>query len=202
MHYWKVKKNNNTDKQGLIDIWNNSYTYLIPTAIIIIVLSLDDIVKIIVVSKALKDVLDSIITFISIGVGLIGVLLTLLITLKKDSKIIIYFFKKANMKSFRRCIKYNICSGFTTIILSSLMYLSQLDNCITSINNFQKFILFIFYIWIWFLFSYLCSTYRFINIILLLFTEEENDVKRETYNISKEEKEEINKLLEKSISKK
>lgn len=80
--------------------------------------------NVIALSQEISKILDAAITFSSIIVGFIGVLLAILFSLK-DSTTIRRLFKTRAEGLLNRYFKESISSGFFLVAISSIMYLAE-----------------------------------------------------------------------------
>ncbi len=145
-------------------------------------------------AKYYSDMLTAIITFLSIIIGIFGILMPSVITAKEDRKgMVNYFFENADGEFFAKCIKRIISSGILSVIFICLLYLQDIiDGKI--------------YIWIFrvsiFLILYFCfGSYRFIGIMLRLLIggknkeDIEKGVKKYKHKIDESERKRINEQL-------
>lgn len=118
----------------------------------------------------MSGALDAVMTFTSIVLGFVGVLLTTIVGIKKESKIVKYFFDNADKKDFSRVVKREICAGLCTAILSIAMYFPAE---ISSLFE-EKTIVVLFLLWLVMLFYFSFSTYRLMSLLLsMLFSAED-----------------------------
>lgn len=107
--------------------------------------------------KNYEKILDASITFSSIVVGFVGVLLGILISIK-ETKIVQTLFTKIRKQLLVRYFKESIFSGIAVIVTSSSLYLIQ--------NEIWSKL--IFYIWIFTLIYFMLSSYRIIDILFMI----------------------------------
>lgn len=171
-------------KEIILCFWRSWYVYIMPTlALLLYAIFLSDYSSLILQSEYFNNVLGSIITFVSITISLFGVLITMLIGGKEKSPMICYFFDSIDGDAFSRCIKYNILSGLSVVLISTILYLTDVN------PYFTAFLSGLLYVWFWLILSYMLSSYRFISIILSLLiknvgppTDEEREVVEERQN--------------------
>ena len=71
-----------------------------------------------------SDAFGAVITFASIIIGFVGVLLTAIVSIKRESELIQYFLAKADKKAFSRLISRNILSGIGVALISAVLFFS------------------------------------------------------------------------------
>lgn len=122
-------------------------------------------------------ILNAIISFSSIILGFIGVLLALMFSLN-DNPIVKYIFENSHYKKLmKRYFKVSITSGFISIALTVLMFLRiTIMNIDISFVN-MKLIIYILKIgWVFFAVYFPLSSYRLISIILkIAFIQNQSD---------------------------
>lgn len=108
-----------------------------------------------------SDMLTAVITFLSIIIGIFGILIPAIISAREDkASKTNYFFENADVEFFSKCIKKIFCSGILSVICICLLYLQDIID--------EKFYIWIFRVSI-FLILYFCfGSYRFIGIMLSL----------------------------------
>lgn len=107
------------------------------------------------------DMLTAIITFLSIVIGIFGILIPMIVSAKNEKNSMAeYFFEKADIKYFTKCMKSIFSSGMLSLICVCILYLEDIVE-----EVFLK----------WFLsftvcsFVYFCcNAYRFIGIMINL----------------------------------
>ena len=178
-----------------IDEWRKIYSYVIPTFfliiyILIILLMRTNIIDCdsIIDSENVNNMLEALITFVSIVIGVFGFLLPILITNKKDCGTVEFFLKKADKTKFIGQLKKIIIGGFLVVIVSSLLFLN--DVLLTLVSDILIAIL------IWLIVFFMCNAYRFISLLLsILITEKEDDVKKVKNQMSDVQIAELNQQL-------
>ena len=141
-----------------------------------------------------SDMLTAIITFLSIIIGIYGILIPAVISAKEGKESIVsYFFQNADGKFFAECIRKIISSGILSVIGICLLYMHDVLS--------EKIYIWIFRISI-FLILYVClGSYRFIGIMLglLVGRKSKKDMnkgtKRYKFRIDEEERNRINEKL-------
>lgn len=190
-----MKTNTVKNNRKYIDDWRNIYPYVIPTffaiiyIIIILLIRFDIIVSdSIVDSDNINNLLEALITFVSIVIGIFGFLLPILITNKKDCGTVEFFMKKADKRLFIANLKTIIISGFIVVIISALLFLSDIF-LVCTVDILLSML-------IWFITYFMCNSYRFISLLLLiLITEKEDDKKPVKSQMSEAQIAELNKKL-------
>lgn len=176
-----------------IDVWRNLYCFIIPiliSAFYLFVLLKWDVR--IWESKNFTDTLSSVITFVSIIISFFGVLLTLLISVKEKSKMIQEFLKSADKSAFISSIKNLIMCGLLTVLLSACLFLKDIiaENIIVVLVISGMF----------FLVRFTALTYRFTNILLMLFIGNYKvATKIEGPQLSPEQEKELRERIDKGI---
>lgn len=181
----------------LLDRWRNIYAVAIPSiaastyAVITLLISLNKLNwGVLTESKNLNEMLDAVITFVSIVIGVFGFLLPILIANKKDCGMVDYFFAKADLNKFTKNLKRVIMSGFIVIINSAIMFMNDI------ISNFIFNV--ICFLFVWFLLYFMCNSYRFISILLSLFMIEKKErLKEEINTMPREKVKELNETIKK-----
>jgi len=142
-----------------------------------------------------EKILDVVITFVSIILGFLGVLMSILLTLR-DTKLLEEIFKKIDQNLFKGYFSKSIIDGFLLVILSLLFFFPTLTSKISSFNTKVNFLLLI---WIFSLLYFIISSYRIIDIMMVLIFKEHNfiDKKQELETLSDEKIKKLNKNLRK-----
>lgn len=124
----------------------------------------------IVLSNNMSNALNAVMTFTSIVLGFVGLLLTTIVGIKRESKIIKYFFDNADKKDFTSVVKKEVCSGLGTAVCTIALYFPK-EFC--SLFG-GEIVAALFYFWITLLLYFLFSTYRLMSLLLnMLFSSEE-----------------------------
>lgn len=143
-------------------------------------------------SDNFTETLTSMITFVSIIISFFGVLLTILISAKEKSKLIHYFLASADKEDFVASIKRLIMYGLLTVIFAAVLFIKDIMA--------EKVILIFLCCGIFALIKFTTLTYRFTNILLMLFIEDRDSVgKREGTKLPESEKREMDERIRKGI---
>lgn len=176
-----------------IDCWRRVYCIVIPTiaTILFFVGYRFGGVKI-WESKNYADTLSSIITFVSIIISFFGVLLTLLISAKEKSELIRVFLNSADKKAFVAAIKRLIMFGLLTVIVVACLFLEDIM-C-------ERTIVVLLCVAVFSLIKFTTLTYRFTNILLLLFIRDKDDYKKkEGERLSPEKENELAERIKNGV---
>ena len=177
--------------------WKEIYSYIVPSVItagyfVCIILAEKGKIEVTLMqqSKYFEKMLESLITFMSIILIVFGFLIPTFLGGKGDTKAINYFLKYADMKIFAAKLKNIVAVGLIDIFITSVLLLTDIiPNMIMNI---------IIIIWLWLLFFFMCSSYRFISIMInLLLVEKEDYVQKAANEVSEETKMEVHKKLRK-----
>lgn len=177
-------------EKNIIQMWRNIYSVIIPFIVIIAILLIDKCTKFNLIDICrngnFNDMLQSLITFLSIVIGIFGFLIPALVSVKND-QFVQYFFDKADVDNFVNQIKLLVFTGLFSILLSVILFMFQ---------NINAAVLIIFmYIWIGIIAFFICSAYRFISIILKLLCGTKNEGGKNCENIMNDD--EVKKLNDK-----
>lgn len=155
----------------LIDFWNKSYSWIIPCFTVLAVMFInhkyDFKMEEICGDEMFSDMLGAIITSMSIIISIFGFLMPSLISAKND-RMVKYFIENADMNEFIKKIKSVIRSGMMGILFSIVLYMNE--NLLPYVRTT------LLYIWLWTGLDFVCSSYRFISIIISLLLKEKKDV--------------------------
>lgn len=139
-----------------------------------------------------SDTLTAMITFVSIIISFFGVLLTMLISAKEKSKLINYFLNSADKEDFTASIKKLVMYGLLTVILAAVLFMKDIMT--------EKAVLIFLGGGIFTLIKFTTMTYRFTNILLLLFIRDKDSFgKREGAKLQESEKQEMDERIRKGI---
>lgn len=169
------------EKVTIIDRWHRAYSYIIPTVAVAIyiicqiligkgILAHFDITG----SKNFTDMLDSLITFVTIVLGVFGFLLPILITNKKDCGLINRFLDNIDKKEFTFCLKLIISSGFLVVILTGILYLNDILG--------KMFLLIAIGVDLWVVLFFMSSSFRFISILLEVMLSDNSETSGKVLN--------------------
>ncbi len=172
-----------------LEIWRKTYCTLIPMAVtagyLFAFLGYDFCFW---NSENFGETLTSIITFVSIIISLFGVLLTILISAKDNSELIKYFLQKADKNAFIKAIKELILCGLSTVIVAAVLFGYDILN--------HNLVALLMAIGIFCLIRFSTLTYRFTNILLMLFVGEKKKIeKKEGKTISDEDLNKLNHMI-------
>lgn len=166
------------ERRKFIDIWRGCYSLVIPTGacflyMIVYYLTQTKILnfKYITDSQNFSAMLESTINFVSIIIGIFGFLLPILITSKNEFALIKYFTSNIDKKAFSFNLRMIIVSGLSTIFVSCMLFFFDI------FSEWFKQIMIL--LWIWMLFYFMLSSYRFVSIFIRLFLEEKIEPQKE-----------------------
>ena len=156
--------------------WIRVYSFVIPTMVTALYLLFSVCNFGIFIEQGNKEnidvesLLDGIITFVTIIMGIFGFLIPTLVSNKKDCGMIEFFLEHTDQKLFVRKLKMLVVSGMVTVLLCLVLFL----------ENILKEWVFTFGMTflVWFLLFFVCNAYRFIGLILslLIFNRKTNDI--------------------------
>lgn len=169
-------------------IWLNYYCYIIPSiATIIYFISLVllhyEKVNFFLMQESCYfiNALEVVVTFVSIILSVFGVLLPAFLGEKGKSKTMEYFFKYVDRREFSKCLKNVVANGLMVVFITCILFLKDIF--------YQWFCNLVILIWVWLLISFMCSSYRYISIIISLLIVEKEEFELKTANeVSDEEK--------------
>lgn len=156
--------------ESIVDFWDKSYSWIIPGFTVIAVMVVnhkyDFKMSEICGNESFSDMLGAIITSMSIIISIFGFLMPSLISAKND-KMVKYFIENADMDEFIKKIKAVIRSGMAGILFSIILYINE---CLLSFIRTA-----LLYVWLGIGINFICSSYRFISIIVSLLLKERKD---------------------------
>lgn len=125
-------------------------------------------------SDQLSDALTGILTFTTLILGFIGVLLPAIMGMKKESDLIGKFFRRVTPKRFSAFVRNNILAGLLLTMCVVVMFFAKdlLE------NEFAKIAMFISWATVFFSIYFIVTTFCVLNILLRLLVE---DSKGEAY---------------------
>lgn len=175
------------DKEKIKDNWYEFYSYLIPTLLVILYgIYVIMVSKGVVVAKLIHEstnfdkMLEALITFISIILSVFGFLIPSFLSGKGETDAINYFLKCADMKLFAAKLKNVVAFGLVDTFLTSILLISDI------ITGYVLNI--IVFVWLWGIFFFMCSSYRFISLMInLLLVQKKKFVQQAANKISEEE---------------
>ena len=149
-------------KENFIDCFENIYPFFLATIVTLFYLLLDVEFK-----DSFEDILSASISFASIMLGFIGVLVALLFSLNRN-KMKEYIFRDKHYKTrIRRYFTIPIETGFVFIMISLIMYLRQTLLGIEVLSMFIKYgIEVLSVVWIFTFIWFVVSSYRLMHIVL------------------------------------
>ena len=143
-------------------------------------------------SENFPATLESMVTFVSIIISFFGVLLTILISAKEKSELINYFLDSADKKAFSSSIKKLILHGLLTVIVAAILFMYDIM-C-------ECRIVICVCIGIFSLVRFTALTYRFTNILLMLFLKDRKVyAKREDERLSEADAEKLDERLQRGL---
>lgn len=132
------------------------------------------------------------VTFVSIIISFFGVLLTILISAKEKSELINYFLDSADKKAFSSSIKKLILHGLLTVIVAAILFMYDIMR--------ERRIVICVCIGIFTLVRFTALTYRFTNILLMLFLKDRKVyAKRENERLPEADAEKLDERLRRGI---
>lgn len=179
--------------KNILNIWRSLYCIVLPVAAVIVYLIcyMKWSIKI-WDSENFSDTLTSMVTFVSIIISFFGVLLTLLISAKEKSKLINFFLASADKEDFVSSIKKLIMHGLLTVIFTAILFLKDIMP--------EKFVLVFLCCGIFTLIKFTTLTYRFTNILLLLFIKDKDSfAKREGTKLPEDKKQAMDERIKQGI---
>lgn len=153
------------------------------------------------ISIQLEKILDASITFSSIIIGFLSALLGIIFSIKNTEIIDSILNYDYTRETFVEYFKKSIISGFFTIMLSSVLFLDELipNIKIEKINYEIMLLKYLFILWCAVLTYFILSSYRIIDILMIVILDKSNtthkELKGEQLNEDevKKLKEELNK---------
>lgn len=170
----------NGDK-GIVNLWRSCYSVVIPSVMCIVymviyLLTQNGVLEFQYVtdSKNFTSMLESIITFVSIIIGVFGFLLPILIASKDKFALVKYFIKSIDKTAFSFNLRMIIVGGFATVFISCMLFFFDIFS-----EWFKQSLIMM---WIWLLFYFMLSSYRFISLLIRLFLEEKKEPVKERFD--------------------
>lgn len=178
-------------------IWSRVYSYTIPFLLVAVYwvylftkFRYKQALPLIQDSIYFENMLESLITFMSIILGVFGFLIPSFLSSKGESKTIKYFIKYADMKVFTVRLKNIVAIGLIDTFFTCILFLKDIFSSIVA--NI------IICIWLWFLLFFMCNSYRFISLMInLLLAEKEEIVQKAANEVSPEEKANLDNAIRK-----
>lgn len=137
-------------------------------------------------SRNLSSTLTAVITFVSIALSFIGLLLTTVVGIKRESSVARYFFDTVDKKAFVRVINKNAFTGVASALISIVLFFSDKTGAMANAL--------VGGIWVFFLVYFILSTFRLLNLLVTLLVRENpeaNDNQKKYSNMSDEQKENL-----------
>lgn len=176
-------------------VWSQIYSNILPfmfiilyAAYLIINMYLKLNLPLIQDSQYFTTMLESLNVFMSVILSVFGFLIPSFLSSKGESKAVKYFIKHADIKVFTAKLKNIVSIGLIDTFFTCTLFLKDIFSN-TTINI-------IVCIWLWFLFFFMCNSYRFISIMInLLLAEKEELVQKAANEVSAEEKENLDRSI-------
>lgn len=176
----------------IINLWLKYFAHIIPSVatmgylILLILLHYKKIsFTLIQDSCFFVNMLETFVVFMSIVLSIFGFLIPAFLGAKEKSETMNYFFKYADKQMFMRNLKNIVANGLVIIFITCVLFLN--DILMPVLCNV------IMLIWIWMVFFFMCSSYRYISIIInLLMVEKETFVQEVANEVSENNKKIIN----------
>lgn len=141
--------------------WMSLYPFILPIVAVFVMKTLETkYCFFIEMSKDFSNLLSIIATFISVVIGLLGVLLTCLLSIRDSSDMIKYFFEEGQGEAFQKGIRTCIRTGLFSLVVTCILILQ--DILPVQIFSLVK------DIWVIAVVYFSAMIYRFISILLNL----------------------------------
>lgn len=184
-------------KEKMVDFWRTYYSVIVPTLACIVYIMIYVFIQIeifnykaITESQNFINMLESVITFVSIIIGVFGFLLPILITSKDKFVLVKYFLSNIDKTSFSFHLRMIIVGGFATVFFTCMLFFADI------FSEWFKQIMIV--IWIWLLLYFMLNSYRFISLLIRLFLEEKKEPKKEKINpIDEADEDKLKELIKK-----
>ena len=153
-------------------VWERVYPHVISFVLIMLLfkLSFNPLE-----STGLDSLVEGIVTLDSIIIGFMGAIISVILSMKNDSKLVKYVFEKDTDGLFKRYLLETIAYGLIDVCISLLCYIRDI------ITN--KYIIKIFpYILIYAFFLFVFSTYRSMSCMLKLIFSDDTKIDEEISN--------------------
>ncbi len=126
------------------------------------------IMQIVVKSNNLSDALTGILTFTTLILGFVNVLLPAIISMKKESNLIAKFLRRISTKCFSDFIRNNILAGLCLTICTVIMFfINDFQK-----NNFEKITITVSWTALFFWIYFIVTTFDVLNLLLRLLIED------------------------------
>lgn len=171
--------------------WIEVYSYVIPFVLVLLYIVYIYMItngvitgKLVQESRYFDKMLETLVTFMSIILSVFGFLIPSFLGGKGETETVNYFLKYADMKVFATKLKNVVAFGLIDIFLTCVLLI--IDIIPETILNV------VIVIWLWILFYFMCSSYRFISLMInLLVYEKKRFVQEATNKVSKEDIEKV-----------
>lgn len=121
-------------------------------------------------SEHLSDALTGILTFTTLILGFIGVLLPAIMGMKKESDLVGKFFRRVSAKRFSLFVRNNILAGlFLTVCAVAMFFVKDLLE-----NKFTKMAMLISWATLFFSIYFVLTTFYVLKLLLRLLIEDSN----------------------------
>lgn len=155
-----------TKRKSIQEGWIRVYSFVIPTVVTVLYLTffafnLEVFVDYNSIENSnMENLLDGIITFVTIIMGIFGFLIPALVSNKKDGGMTEFFLEHTDQELFVRKLKLLVMSGMVTVLLCLILFLEDALKEWVFLSGTT--------LLIWFLLFFVCNAYRFIGLILSL----------------------------------
>lgn len=141
------------------------------------------------------SLLSASISGISVIIGLFGVLLTNLISIRNESDMVQYFFRSVDKQYFGKTIRECITSGFLNLIVAAVLILNDVI--------LPKLCYVLLYIWIYTAALFVIRSYRLISILVLLIINDDKNYegKKDNQTVTGEEEEQLKSSMKRISTK-
>lgn len=181
--------------ERLKNFWSDNFSLIIPFVLVagyatVLVLLHYGIINIVLIqdSERFESMLEAFVTFLSIILSVFGFLIPSFIGEKGKSEAMNYFLKYADMQIFAHKLKNVVAVGLIAIFLTCVLFLKD----IFSVNVCNIIVL----IWLWLIFFFMCSSYRFISIMInLLLAEKKTFLQQAANRVTQEERKVIDQNI-------
>lgn len=133
------------------------------------------------ISDELKHILEAAITFSSIIIGFLAAMLGIIFSIKDTELMNLILHYDDTKDTFVNYFRKSIISGFTTVIISALLFLgNQIPNIELMQINFEiKMLKFSFVLWVFILTYFILSSFRIIDILMIIILDKSNATYKE-----------------------
>lgn len=131
----------------------------------------DGLMELVISSDRLPDAMTGVITFTTLILGFIGVLLPAIMGMKKESELVEKFFKHISQKQFSGFIRSNIISGLWLTVITVIMFFA---NDLFE-NGFAKIAMTVGWATLFCSIYFVMTTFSVLNLLLRLLIEDNGD---------------------------